>query len=227
MTDDQAGPAAGFQATETFSNTMPFIAAIRRFIPLAVMLLLVTWLILSSLLRMTGLPAVGSIGFMLAVLFVAAMVYAKKRQFDQSWGSSTLELSPSGATERVGPVRTHLAWEAVRGLGKHSLAPPWMAAPTRTDFAGSNVVSSLAVGVGSAVANKADQDALVGGGSLTIDRDASSVTRAQYDGNLAQRQIDPQTGSPVVAVLLTHYDSNWRVGRIGEWIRVYRPDLLA
>ena len=29
------------------------------------------------------------------------------------------------------------------------------------------------------------------------------------------------------AIVLTHYDPNWRTGRIGQWVRAYRPDLMS
>ena len=39
--------------------------------------------------------------------------------------------------------------------------------------------------------------------------------------------MDPETSRPFVAVLLTHYDRDWRTGRIGAWVRAYRPDLFT
>jgi len=29
------------------------------------------------------------------------------------------------------------------------------------------------------------------------------------------------------AILLSHYDEHWERGRIGQWIRAYRPDILT
>lgn len=34
------------------------------------------------------------------------------------------------------------------------------------------------------------------------------------------------SGRTLRAIALSHYDQDWRNGRIGAWLRAYRPDLL-
>ena len=87
MTSDLTRPVVGFETAETFTNTLSFAYFMRRIIPLEVMLLLLTWLILALLLGNTGLPAVGWLALGLALVFVAAMVYVKKKQFDARPGA--------------------------------------------------------------------------------------------------------------------------------------------
>lgn len=38
---------------------------------------------------------------------------------------------------------------------------------------------------------------------------------------------DEHTGQSVHAIILSQYEPNWPDGRIGAWIRAYRPDLLV
>jgi len=227
MTSDLTRPVVGFETAETFTNTLSFAYFMRRIIPLEVMLLLLTWLILALLLGNTGLPAVGWLALGLALVFVAAMVYVKKKQFDATWGTATLELSPDGAAETVGKTRTALAWGAVRGLDKQGMITPLQAVTPGSGFVGGNPVTGGALAVGVAAARRADQDALVGPGTLSLSPEASSILKAQFDQNMKQRQMDPETSRPFVAVLLTHYDRDWRTGRIGAWVRAYRPDLFT
>lgn len=216
----------GLERPETFTNTMPFVFFIRRTIPLLVLLLLLTWLVIGLLLGQTGLPGVFLVSLVLTLLFIAVMVYAKKRQFDATWGRSALELSPHGVVETVGKTRTMLEWGAVGELRREGLLTPLQAVTAGYGFVGGNLVTEGAVALGAAWARKADQDALVGVGAISISPDAAAILRAQFDQNMKQRQYDPTTGRPIVAVLLSHYDTEWRTGRIGTWIRSYRPDLL-
>jgi len=227
MTNDSTRTVDGFEMAETFTNTLPFAYFMRRVIPLTVMLFLLTWLILALLLGMTGLPAVAWLALGLALIFIVVIVYVKKRQFDATWGTATLELSPDGAAEAVGKARSALAWGAVRGLTKQGMITPLQAVTPGSDFVGGNLVTGLAVDVGVAAARRDDQDALIGPGTLSLDRQASAILKAQFDQNMKQRQRDPETNRPIVAVLLTHYDPDWRTGRIGRWVRAYRPDLFA
>lgn len=50
--------------------------------------------------------------------------------------------------------------------------------------------------------------------------------RRQLSQNDRARPRHPDSDEPVRAILLSHYDPDWRNGRIGQWIRAYRPDLL-
>lgn len=43
----------------------------------------------------------------------------------------------------------------------------------------------------------------------------------------SRRPAKPALTGSGVTIMLTIYDKNWADGRIGEWIRAYRPDLLA
>lgn len=47
---------------------------------------------------------------------------------------------------------------------------------------------------------------------------------AQHDKG---QQIHPETGQPTRAIILSHFDNDWRSSRIGQWITAYRPDLIS
>lgn len=171
----------GLERAEMFANTMPFTFFVRRTIPLLVMLLLLTWLILGLLLGQTGMPGVTFVALALALLFAAALVYAKKRQFDATWGRSSLEISPRGVVETVGKTRTTLEWGAVGELRREGLITPLQAVTPGDGFVGGNLVTEGAVAAGTMWARKADQDALVGTGTISINSDANAVLRAQFE----------------------------------------------
>lgn len=37
--------------------------------------------------------------------------------------------------------------------------------------------------------------------------------------------VDLVTGRPILAIFPSHFEPGWSTGRIGAWIRHYRPDL--
>lgn len=71
------------------------------------------------------------------------------------------------------------------------------------------------------------QPALVGVATTTTGRAASAAVRGQLSQNDTCREYDPVTRRRMTAIVLTVYDRDWRDGRIGAWIRAYRPDLLT
>ena len=60
---------------------------------------------------------------------------------------------------------------------------------------------------------------LIGEGSLSVSRKAPAWVRWRI-----KRSYKTWRKRRIV---LTHYDPRWRTGRIGQWIRAYRPDLMA
>jgi hypothetical protein len=45
--------------------------------------------------------------------------------------------------------------------------------------------------------------------------------------NLAAQPKNPHDGRPLVAIPLGGIDPNWTQGAMGQWVRMYRPDLLG
>lgn len=215
-------PTAGFTAPETFHSRLAFGAFLRRFVPMLVLLYLVMVLLLRGILGAFG---VDRLGWPLALVLGAAgalgLVASKKRQFDETWGSTRLELSAAGATMAGRHIRVHLPWEHIRYLGAANLVA------TRGTVAGAGARANLLVWPVARAARGVRQAALVGVSTTTVDPGTSRLVRGQLRQNDSCREIDPVTGRRMSAIVLTVYDRDWRNGRIGEWIGAYRPDLLA
>jgi len=69
---------------------------------------------------------------------------------------------------------------------------------------------------------KRKEMALLGTARLTVKPDAPAMVKTQVKQNLGGQ--DPERAQ--TGVILTHFDKEWETGRIGQWIRAYRPDLL-
>jgi hypothetical protein len=136
---------------------------------------------------------------------------AKKKQLTATWSSSTLELSPSGAVASDRYVRTELPWPGLREVGPASLMDP-LKMTIGPD------IGKLASAAAAASARRIEEG-LVGEGSTSLTPDAPVLLRKQIAQN-------DQPGA-LRSIVLTHYDPDWRAGRIGQWIRAYRPDLMT
>jgi hypothetical protein len=64
---------------------------------------------------------------------------------------------------------------------------------------------------------------LIGWGDRIIPPNAPSWMRE----NLGRQPRNPADGRPEVAIPLGGVDPNWLQGPMGQWVRMYRPDLLA
>jgi hypothetical protein len=62
---------------------------------------------------------------------------------------------------------------------------------------------------------------------MRVGPSAPRLLRAQIEQHERTQDAHPNSGEPLRAITLTHYDRDWRTGRIGQWIDAYRPDLLA
>lgn len=150
---------------------------------------------------------------------------AKKRQFDETWGTATLQLSPQGAVVVERHCRLELTWNQVHALGKADLINSG-AAPSMAGGRAGLIAGLLSMAV-IATTRRRGQDALIGKGRLTVSPTASKLVRGQIGRNQGARDVDPRTGGRLSAIVLTAYDEDWRTGRIGQWVRAQRPDLLA
>lgn len=66
---------------------------------------------------------------------------------------------------------------------------------------------------------------LIGAGTLTL-RTESGLMAAMARQNMEERPDDPESGQPLVGIVLGAFDQQWQAGRIGQWIGAYRPDVL-
>lgn len=210
----------GFERAETFRNQVSFGGFVRKMIPLLVI----------TLVFLTVVFAFGY-GYLLSGAFTwlasaltaglccVVIVALKKRQFDSTWRSATLQLSPWGAVLEERHLRTELPWSGVRQIGAARLM-----APVRPPVSSTPATRTVQAGITAATTQP--ESGLIGAGTLTLRQDAPALLRRQVDQNTRGRAPDPRTGRPLHAIILAQYDPSWPTGRIGDWIRAYRPDLL-
>lgn len=216
------GTVPGFDKAETFRNQVEFGDFFRRLIPMLVMIFVVAVLMIAFILSAAKLGGVVAWGVALPVSAgICALLYqAKKKQFAASWTKATLELSPYGAVMSDPSMRVELPWQGIHRIGDAQLL-----APLKVNVA-NEALADVAYAAAAATA-KRNEEGLIGAGTMTLSGGASRTLRAQVAQNDAGQPADPKTGQPPRAIILTHYDPNWRAGRIGQWIRAYRPDLLG
>jgi hypothetical protein len=216
---DMNPPLADFTSAEKFACRLTFGMFIRRFLPMIVGMGLALLMIIGLI--FVGLGA-GALTRPLALLLSAggtvALTAVKKYQFDKTWGTTELVLSPDGATMAGRHSRLHITWDGIRFLGKADLVRPGR-------FTFGPLAARLMMELASAAARRPGRPALIGIATMNIAPGTPSLVKSQIGQNIAFRQIDPWTGHTLTAILLTIFDEDWEKGRIGEWIMAYRPDL--
>lgn len=205
---------------ETFTSTVTFGQLMTRMGVTLVMLFLISAVMFGLILANLGVPGGFVVGVVLAVPFCALMVRAKKRQFESTLGQQTVTFSPDGAVMSDPYSRVELPWAHVRSIGQVE-----MMRPIRTPGQGKLVVA--AVGGIAAATQGTHEHGLVGAGVLTTNSDAPRLLKAQVKQFLKDGPADPQIGQRPMGIPLRRFDRDWQCGRIGEWVRGYRPDLLG
>ncbi len=215
-----------FATAETFPCAVTIGVWARRFLPQFVATLLVLLLLL---LVLFGSMGAGPLAWPLALVPTAAlgtaMCVAKKRQFDETWATATLILSPDGAVVVERHCRLELPWDQVRAIRKADLVNK--GSTPSTGYGRAGLIAGLLSMAVIATSRRRGQDALVGTGRLTVSPSASKLVRGQIARNQGARDFDPRTHRRLTAILLPAFDEDWRTGRIGAWVRAHRPDLLS
>lgn len=228
-----SAPVDGFSGTETFDSRLTFGVFFRRLVPMLVTELLVVTLLVGFLLAILGLRVFGfAVSLVLAVAFAIFMAVSKKRQFDETWGTTKLELSPAGAALVNRYIRVHLPWQQIRYLGTaHLIVTREAGAPQ--GIGGGPIGRGAAIGgllalLPALAARGGRPPALIGVATTTaLTRNVPKLVRGQLQQNDSCREYDPVTRRRMRAIVLTVYCRDWQTGRIGDWIRAYRPDLLT
>jgi len=210
----------GLAASETFTSMVTPDAVVKRMIPMLVLLFLISALFFSMVVSALGAP--GIVGLILAVPFSALMLASKKRQLEQK-GRPTLTLSSAGAVMSDGHMRVDLPWTHVRSIGQVDLLRA-IRTPT----------TSLLDGIGSAVVRATHDtlqgtraEGLVGCGRVTLGPGAPRLLKIQVKQFLGDGPADPLIGQRPMGIPLVAFETDWQHGRIGEWVRAHRPDLLG
>lgn len=221
LESDMTPATTDFASAETFPGTLTFGGFIRRFVPELVVMALLLLVLVGALLRAVG---AGGAAVPVAAVLVAgvfgALVALKKRQFDATWGSAGLELSPAGATIVSRHARVHLPWDRIVHLGRADVI-----AATRTPH-GFRWNATLVFMLISTMSRRRGRAALIGRGTTTIAPGTPRHIQGQIRANNGCRDIDATTGLRLTAIVLPVFEKHWDHGRIGEWIRTYRPDIM-
>ncbi len=97
---------------------------------------------------------------------------------------------------------------------------------TRIGEVRSQMANPSAVGVQGGVqvnAGAVKTQGIIGWGHRVIPPNAPGWMRQ----NLAMAPVNPYDGRPEVAIPLSGIDPNWMRGAMGQWVRMYRPDLFG
>lgn len=176
---------------------VPFVALLALFF--------VVMLLLGSMLGglVVGIPvAIGSTGALVAVL------HAK---FERMESGTVVRFSEYGVEllDQLG-FRLRLGWRDITRLGP---VDSRMTSPRRVGYRG-----SVRLGAGAMRSL-----GLIGWGDRVVPPNLPHWMRQ----HLAAQPVNPADGRPEVAIPLGAVDPNWPHGQMGQWVRTYRPDLLA
>jgi hypothetical protein len=210
----------GFENRETFRIQLEFGMFIRRMLPLLCVLFVVGALLFAFVLAFARL---GVLSWVVAVPVSAALCavlfHLKRRQYESTLAKGTLELSPAGVVLAEPHLRIEMPWPHVHQIGPAALMTPLMV------NVGNEALAQVAYAIGAASVQR-PEEGLIGAASLSVRKDAPAMFRQQVQQNDEGRDVAPATGQPLRAIVLSYFDPDWRNGRIGAWIRAYRPDLL-
>jgi hypothetical protein len=213
-------PGTDFQSSETFAYDGPVGATTRRLLPMMIGLSLSSALLVALILTAIGVRFGLVIGLVVGAALCVTLYAMKQRQVRTVTAVARLDLSLAGLTTTDRYTQVHLPWSQIRQLGKADTM-----APAHIKISGKPLINLL-TGATVAAAKRAGRDALIGHGTQTLSKDAPALLRNQTQKSLAARPRDP-AGNPLVAIILEHYEHDWRHGRIGQWIATYRKDLIA
>ncbi|HEY0450667.1 hypothetical protein [Actinophytocola sp.] len=150
-------------------------------------------------------------GIIAAVVGTGALVGVLYRKFARMRSGTVVRFSEYGVelTDTLG-FRVWLRWPDITRMGRVDTR---MAAADKF-----GPEDGLQVGVGAMRSL-----GLIGWGERVVPPNAPGWMRE----NLAAQPRNPMDGRPEVAIPLGGIDPNWTHGPMGQWVRMYRPDLLG
>lgn len=210
--EDPAGSPGSGAGVETFEHHESTGVTVRQMLPVLIALMVLAWFMLAVLLAFVA----GLWGPVLAVPLAGGFGYllysSKQRQLQAVRAGSRLELSADGAKQIDRYMIMELRWDQVEQIGPLSALSSLRVSPTREGRAAADAADAVLRGA------QGSLEGLIGNGRTDVTADAPMWFRQQ----LRQNKVDQRQ----TAVALSLFDPQWRTGRIGQWIRAYRPDLL-
>lgn len=220
MASEPHKTVSDFDTAETFRMTLSFGNVLLRLLPLFVLLFVFLTFLFTAIGYIADLSdtATWVIAAVCAAPLSLLMPWLKKLQFDAQVAATNLTISPEGLTLEEPNLTTKLAWHKARKIGYASMRDP-----LRTHM---TLLATIVVAIGSLAARRRES-AIIGAGRLIIAKDAPQALRTHIQQNERKLPVDQKTGRRQQAILLQHFDRDWKNGRIGDWVRAYRPDLLG
>lgn len=150
-------------------------------------------------------------GIVAAVVGTGALVAVLYGKFDRMRQGTVVRFSEHGVelADTLG-FQIRLGWPDVTRIGE---VRSRMASPSVVGFRGSmrgNAGTVTTYGI-------------IGWGQRVIPPTAPGWMRQ----DLAMAPVHPHDGRPEVAIPLSGIDPDWERGAMGQWVRMYRPDLLG
>ncbi|MBF8190789.1 hypothetical protein ITP53_34790 [Nonomuraea sp. K274] len=151
------------------------------------------------------------LGVVIAVLATGALFAVLVAKHRRLTSGTVVRFSPDGVelSDSYG-FRARLRWPDI----------------TRVDIVNTQLANPRRVGRPGGVRVQAQalrSVGLIGWGERTV---PPRVPRWMRD-RLARVPVDPATGRPEVTIPLGEFDPLWERGRMGDWVRHHRPDLMG
>jgi hypothetical protein len=195
-----------------------------RFLPVLVLMgvgvLVLTLLVLGLL--MPGVPAVYyPVSVALAVAVPTLMYMQKRRQLNDEYRlNKTLRLSPEGLRRTDGTTVVEISWP---GVTRFQEEPVSFAANSKGPivFPVTGVANAAKRAVHSTTAL-----GLLGVGTVAPRPGATQRSLQLHDERNGSRlQFGDVHNTDRALIFLSEFESDWRNGVIGSWLRHYRPDI--
>lgn len=150
-------------------------------------------------------------GIVAAVVGTGALVGVLWSKFNRLKQGTVVRFSEYGVelSDTLG-YRIRLNWPDITRVGE---VRSQMSNPTVAGVEG-----GLQVGAGAV-----RTQGIIGWGHRVIPQNAPGWMRQQ----VAMTPVNPYDGRPEVAIPLSGIDPDWLQGAMGQWVRMYRPDLLG
>lgn len=210
----------GFESEETFPFRMSFADFLRGMTGMIVVSLVLLWLLFGLALQQFKVPAPWLVAIVASAVFTCILIGLKKRQFDSKWMQQRLVLSPAGASLRDRDIQIDLPWSHVTAVG---VVPPIKLLEVDIPILNRTARPVMDAAKATMQATQGGELGLIGNGALTA-HEGGGVSGLAFRTQVKQNLAETTDG---FGVPLLRFDPAWDQGRIGAWVRAYRPDLLA
>lgn len=200
-------PRPGFTVAETYGFGPDLRSLLRRQAPMLVISVVLGYGVLYLALRIAGSPLAAVAPVPFALLIGGLTYWRRRQQYLATVSTAELTLSPVGIVMADRWTRTELAWPDIEQVGPVQTLDSARISPRRA-----RRLSGLD-------RPRRTEEGVVGRGTLAVVAGMPAALRTQVEGSLP--------GGGRTAIALARFDPGWRRGRIGDWLRAYRPDLLA